>query len=108
MRSLPIPRIIRAGPSCALFTQRVGPGPIHQGAHAPDGAVEPAKNRLAYQEMPDIEFPNSRNCRYGGDGLEAEAVAGVTFEAELVRPRGGGDQPLQFSRSRSTRGGAIG
>ena len=56
---------------------------VHQRAHAPDGSVEAGEDRLADEEMPDVEFADFRN---GGDGLdrvEAETVSGMHFETEL-------------------------
>src|SRR3546814_12206661 len=53
-------------------------------AHAADGAVEPTENGLADQEMADIQLGNGRDDGHRADGIEREAVAGVTFEAEVA------------------------
>ena len=66
-------------------------------------AVEAGIDRLADQEMADIEFGNLRQSGdpFGGD--EIEPVAGMDFEARILRHHGAADDALEFGR----RGRAI-
>ena len=77
-RSLPRPRITRPWLRCR---SRAG---IHQPAHLADRGLEADEDRLADQEVADIEFAHLGD---GGDRrrrLVVQAVAGVAFEAELL------------------------
>ena len=77
-----------------LLARRFRARLVHEGAHAADGAVEAAEDRLADEEMADVELGD------GGDGgdrphrVEGQAVAGMAFEAERLglgaRPAAGG------------------
>src|SRR3546814_1133892 len=89
IRSLPNPRITTSSPpwpgsSGAAGGAGLGARLVHERAHAADGAVEPTENGLADQEMADIQLGNGRDDGHRADGIEREAVAGVTFEAEVA------------------------
>src|SRR6185436_15121523 len=77
--SEPMPRII-----CSL-----GGTPrdtaIHRGAHRSDHPGKPAEDRLADQEVPDIELNDFGQRRDRLGGVEVEAVAGMHFETERAR-----------------------
>ena len=83
MRSLPRPMIIaRRRPTCrvAMPQGRRGPGPCC--AHAPDAVVETDKDRLADEEMADIELDDFRER---GDG--AAVAWSRPWPACTSRPR---------------------
>ena len=85
MMSLPMPRIMRCRrQACAAG---LGARLVHQRAHAADGAVEAAEDRLADQEMADIELDDRRDRGDRPDRVEGEAVAGMAFEAERLGMR---------------------
>ena len=46
----------------AMGRLRLGARLIHERPHVPDGRVQPAEDRLADQEMADIEFDDLRAC----------------------------------------------
>src|SRR5258707_6235262 len=74
-----------AAASCAALAEGLGARLVHQRAHALDSAVEAAEDRLAHEEVTDIELDDRGN---GGDRshrLVAEAVAGVAFETDRLR-----------------------
>src|SRR5580692_3757641 len=95
IRSLPMPRII-ARPSCGSDAKPLGSPLLHHRAHPPDRAVEAAEDRLADQEMADIELDDRRYRRNRAHRLEAQPVTGVTFEAEFLRENSRGDHALQL------------
>src|SRR3546814_15263480 len=79
IRSEPMPMIIcrqsRSGRPGAQ-TARL----VHQGPHAPDGAVEAAEDRLADQEMADVELDDGRDRRHWADAVIGQTVAGMAFQ----------------------------
>ena len=61
----------------------------HLGLHAPDTLVQPDEDRLADQEMADVQLDHLRD---GGDRLdvvERQPVAGVDLDPVLGGERGG-------------------
>ena len=81
---------------------------MHQRAHELHRAVEPAEDRLADEEMADIELDDGADRRDRADRVEGQAVAGVAFEAERLGPgRRRGEAP-QLALARLARGVAIG
>src|SRR4051812_44940180 len=60
---------------------------IHRGAHCVNGVGEPAEDRLADQEVPDVEFDDLGQGRDDLSGLKIEAVPGMHFQPEPLRPR---------------------
>src|SRR6266849_3187973 len=91
----------------AALVLRGGAALIHGHAHALDGTVEAAEDRLADEEMADIELDDGGNGGDRPDRLVAEAVPGMAFEADRLGMRSGGDDPLQLPLARSTRCVAI-
>src|SRR5258708_13587780 len=74
-----------AAASCAALAERLGARLVHQRAHALDGAVEAAEDRLAHEEVTDIELDDPGN---GGDRphlLVAHALAAVAFGTHRLR-----------------------
>ena len=60
-----------------------GPAPlVHGRAHAPHALAEADKDRLAHEEMADIELDDLGKRRDGLRSLVVEAVAGMDLEAE--------------------------
>ncbi len=74
MVSLPMPMIMRVTSARGL---------VHQPAHGRDALGEPDEDRLADQEMADVEFGDLGNARDRLDRVVGEAVAGVNLKAEL-------------------------
>src|SRR4051794_6871985 len=73
---------------------------VDQRAHAGDAGREPAEDRLADQEMADVELPELRD---GGDRLdvvEGQAVAGMRLDAVLGGERGGVGDAAQLGGPR--------
>ena len=60
---------------------------IHELAHPANAGVQAGEDRLADQEMTDVELRNLRNGGDGHDVLEGEAVAGVRLDASVRRMR---------------------
>ncbi len=96
MMSLPMPMIIWESPSRAPPAAGLGARPVHGRAHAPNCAVEPAAEGLADQEMTDIEFDDGRDAGDRPDCVEAEAVSGMAFEAQIVGMVGGPPDALEL------------
>ena len=96
MRSLPMPMITptsRAGARC-------GPRPSAR-ACARIGGVEADEDRLADQEVADVELDDLAGCAATGPTVsKVEAVAGVDFEAERRPKRGGVARCARSSRRR--------
>ena len=76
-RSLPMPRI--------MWSLLRAPRP--SGAHLADRGFEADEDRLADQEMADIEFAHLGMAATGADVIVAQAVAGMAFQAELAAQR---------------------
>jgi len=83
------------------------PGLIHQHPHALDRAFQAAEDRLADQEMPDVQFHHVGNRCYRSDRIETQAVAGMALEAERLGLRRRLDDPLQLQAARLAFGLAI-
>ena len=56
---------------------------VHQVAHPADAGLEPGEDRLADQEMADVEFGELRNRGDRRDIVERQAVAGMRLDAVL-------------------------
>src|SRR5258708_26711807 len=74
-----------AAASCAALAERLGARLVHQRAHALDGAVEAAEDRLAHEEVTDIELDDRGNSGDRSHRLVAVAVAGVAFATDRLR-----------------------
>ena len=77
-----------------------GAGLVHQRAHALDGGGQAAEDRLADQEVADVELDDLRQARNRCDGVEGEPVSGVHLEAGRGRRRRGA---LAAGRARAAR-----
>jgi hypothetical protein len=77
---------------------RSAPRLVHQRAHAGDARLEAGEDRLADQEMADIQFGELRDRRHRGDIVEGQAVAGMGLDAVPARERGGVGEAAQFGR----------
>src|ERR1700722_11060360 len=97
MRSLPIPMITAPGRSCRFDTQRLRASLLHQRAHSPDRAVEPAEDRFADEEMPDIELDDGQDRGNRTDGIVSEPVSGMTLQAERFGFARAADDPVQLA-----------
>ena len=63
-------------------------------AHPPDAGLEAGEDRLADQEMADVELGELRDRGDRHDIVEGQAVAGMRLDAVLDRERGAvGDAP---------------
>src|SRR5689334_8349908 len=84
-RSLPRPMITSGGSaqSCAVS------GRIHQPAHLADRGLQADEDRLADQEVADIELAHVGDGGDRADVFVVEAVAGMALQAELLAMRGG-------------------
>ena len=69
---------------------------IHQAAHFLDRGAEAAIDRLADQEMADVQFHDLGDRGDGGDVVVGQAVARVNLKPEAV---GEGRQPLRRAAS---------
>src|SRR6185437_12073635 len=96
IRSLPTPTIMAARARL-----------VHQRAHPPHRAVDAAKDRLADQEVADIQLDNRRDRGHRTDRVEAQSVTGVTFEAKLLRLGGGALQARELLGAGGAGGVAI-
>ena len=81
-----MPRIMAACARLSRSTPPRAPASISARMRA-DGRVQAAEDRLADQEVADVELDDLRHARDGGDGVEGEAVAGVHLEAGRGRGR---------------------
>ena len=72
----------RSRPDAEDHEPRLRPALVHGDAHGLHGLVQAQEDRLADEEMPDIELHDLRDRGDGPRRLEGEAVAGVNFEAE--------------------------
>ena len=54
---------------------------VHQRAHAPDRRLQSAEDRLADQEVADVELDDLRDAGDGADGVEGQPVPGMHLEA---------------------------
>src|SRR5260221_13201897 len=77
---------------------------VHQCAHPLDRALEAAEDRLASEEMADIELDDGRDCGGRPDRVEAESRAGMACEPQVSRVRGRVDDALQLARCRRAAG----
>src|ERR1700736_1986780 len=93
--SLPMPMIMSRSRRLA---QRVPA--IHRGAHRVNGAGETAEDRLADQEVPDVEFDDLREGRDDLRGIKVEAVPGVALEPQPLGARHPCADALQFGDRR--------
>src|SRR6185312_2613731 len=75
---------------------------VHGGAHPLDGAVEAAEDRLADEEMADIELDDGGNGGDSRDRVVAEAVSGMAFEPDRLGMRGGSNETLQLEAAMRT------
>ena len=85
----------------------VEPRLVHQRAHPPDARVEAGEDRLADQEVADVELGDLRD---GGDRLdivEGEAVAGMGLDAVLDGERGGVGDAAQLLGARLALGMGV-
>jgi len=62
----------------------------------PDAGIETTEDRLADQEMADVELGELRDCGDGHDIVEGQAVAGVGLDAVLHRQCGAVGDTLQL------------
>src|ERR1700749_3414216 len=87
--SEPMPRIM-------VSSWAAPPAAIHRRAHRLYRIRKTREDRLADQEVPDIELGDfgQRRDAFGGD--EIEAVAGMDFEAEAFRHRGAADDAVEL------------
>src|SRR5579875_771730 len=69
-------------------------GGEHAALHFAHDGVEPVEDRLADEEMPDIELDDLAQGGDRGDVGVGEAVPGMAFEAERGGTRGGLAQPV--------------
>src|SRR5476649_2310676 len=102
MRSLPMPRIMTVQASCsgALLPLTLGANLVHQRPHPLDCAFEAAEDRLADEEMANIELDDRRDGGDRADGIEAEPVASMAFEPGRLGMGGGIDDALQLAARR--------
>src|SRR5215470_618761 len=99
-RSVPMPRIMSGRrPICPSWSARIAAA-RHRGAHQRHGGAEPLKNRVADQEMADIELDDlwQRADRLGGEIIEA--MPRMDLEAEPRRPGGTLADALELGRGR--------
>src|SRR4051812_19984207 len=95
MRSLPMPMIM----ACPAAQPRRGSGTplamalrphrVHQRAHPFDRTLEAAEDRLADEEVPDIELDDGRDGSDRPDRVEAEPVPGMALEPDRGGVGGG-------------------
>ena len=71
---------------------------IHGAAHGPDRVVEADKDRLADQEMTDIEFHDLRKRRDRLGARIIEPMTGMHFKAEDLGKRRRDPDPFEFAR----------
>src|SRR5262249_836795 len=90
IRSEPIPRIMRRSRGSHRFPGCVDPPP-----HFSDGLIQSRKDRLANEEVSDIELGDLRDRGNGGDGLVIDAVTRMHFKAKARRLPGAGFERLQ-------------
>ena len=67
----------------------IRPRAVHQRAHAPDGAVQAAEDRLPDQEVTDVQFDDGRNGRDRCHCVEAEAMARMALQPDRFGMRRG-------------------
>src|SRR5579862_7078468 len=96
IRSLPIPRIMTGTASRALLAERSAARFLHQDAHALDGTVEAAEDRLADEKMADVELDDGRDRRDRTDRVESEAMPRVAFKAQHLGMTRRENDPRQF------------
>ena len=65
---------------------------IHQSAHPADGRLQTDEDRLADQEMADIEFADMRDGGDRADIVIGQAVAGMDFQPQVGAELGGVDE----------------
>ena len=58
---------------------------------------KPAEDRLADEEMADIELGQRRDGGDGADRVVGQAMAGMAFEADRRGMGRGGDQPFELA-----------
>ena len=75
-----MPRIMHGGPRPAL---------VHGGSHGLNGFVEAQENRLADQEMADIQLDDLRDRRDGAGGVEIQSVPRMDLKTDARAMRGG-------------------
>ena len=91
---------VRSEPMPTIKRRPVARG-VHQRAHAPDGRVEAGEDRLADQEVADVELGDARGWRRSARRSRSQAVAGMALEPEGPRCAAAADA----SRSSSARCG---
>ena len=57
-------------------------GLIHAAAHFQDGILQPDEDRLADQEMADVQLHHLRDGSYGGDVFIGQAVAHMNLQPQ--------------------------
>src|SRR5687768_1898967 len=98
---------VRANPSTSLWLVPLpvpgriegdasSPRLVHERAHFCDARIEAGEDRLADQEMPDVEFGDLRNGGDGDDIVEGETVAGMGLDPVLGGERGGIGEAAEF------------
>ena len=93
---VPLPEQARGG-SCR---QLPSPRLVHQRAHPLYHRRQPVEDRLADQEMADIELADLRDRGDRDDIVERQAVAGMRLDAVLGGKRGGIGDSLELGRTR--------
>ena len=68
-------------------------------AHFRDGCGQALENRLANQEMSNIQFPYFRNCRYRADIRIRKPMASMAFEPQPGGHRSRAPKPVELPRA---------
>src|ERR1700752_3211065 len=115
MMSEPMPRIIafdsfadgprRSGSACAGGS---GAGLVHERTHSADGVFEAGEDRLAYQEVTDVEFSQGLDSRNRPDSVVGQAVSSMALESDGLGMRCCGNDARKFAVTRCALGMAIG
>ena len=79
-----------------MSVEASGPCVLHQPFHLLDAFGKAHEQRLADEEMADVQFDNLGNRCNRLDVVKGEAVAGVDFEAERGSARRAVADELQF------------
>src|SRR5690606_32456919 len=87
--------------SGALLAGGIGASLVHQRPNVGDGAFQPDEDRLADQEMADIELDDGRDRSDRSDRRKTQSVSRMAFEPDPLRMRRGTYDPreLRFARS---------
>src|SRR6185503_9640352 len=93
------PTASRRAPPSPSRGEGLSPRFVHQRAHAAYAGLEAGEDRLADQEMPDVELGELGDRGHRNHIIEGQAVAGVRLDAVLDRERRAIGDALQLRRA---------